>query len=286
MYSKNAVTHAIEHELRAKVAKGIIKDIVLRNAAENIGKQLSDIAAFANARSIDVVVIQTSDATAVQNIYEIIQAAHSSIPIIFLVPDESIFEKTLVSVRPYDKLGCIVMFGAEAGKVQAQFVHTFLRGRGRVGLLVDTLGSASQIYRTRGFEMGLKDTAVLITHQEAANSSSISALKIMERWIRNETNALNAVVANDDNMALGAALALREQGMQGRVLVIGGVMSEDAFTAVQAGDLQMTLAVNASAVLREILRMANYMMREELFDKTVEVTPLAVTVKNVHMFVR
>ncbi len=286
IHAENAATGAITRELKAQVAKGAIKNIVVASAEENTGVQLSKIASFVNTKSVDVLLIQVSDELAMQNVYEIIQSAHSSIPIIFLASDESIFEKAPIAVRSHAKIGCIVMFGLKAGEVQGQFVNAFLRGRGKVGLLVDKIGSASQIYRTRGFEIGIQNTDVIITHQEAANSKSIAALKIVKKWMQNETGILDAVVTNDSSMALGAALALEEQGLEERVLVIGGDMSDDVFTAVKAGNVTMTLALNASEVVRETLHMVEQMTNEKLFDKTVEVAPLAITAKNVDMFLR
>ncbi len=277
MHSEDTAVRAVKRELQAHVAQGLIKKVTLHNAVQNTQAQLSKVRSLLDTKSIDALVIQSPDTNLIKHAYDFMKTTNTSTPIIFLVSDESVFENALVYVPAYEKIGCVIMFGAEAGRAQAQFVKAALRGSGSVGLLVGKLGSAPQVRRTRGFEQGLRNTNVVISHQESANSRSIAALKIVKTWLHNKTHGIDAIVANDDSMALGAALGLQELGMRKRVLIVGGGTSEEGLAGVKTGELDMTLKPNASVIVREILRMARSMAQSEFWQREIAVPPLVVT---------
>ena len=85
-----------------------------------------------------------------------------------------------------------------------------------------------------------------IIAEQAANWSRDEAQNLMTNWL--STGApFDAVIANNDEMAIGAIQALKAGGIAMDAVIVGGVhATQDALAAMQAGELDATVFQNAA----------------------------------------
>jgi inositol transport system substrate-binding protein len=89
-----------------------------------------------------------------------------------------------------------------------------------------------------------------------------------------------AVVANDDEMAIGAIQALRQAKLLSRTIVAGIDATPDALAAMKAGDLKVTVFQNAPAQGRGAVDTALKLVKGERVSGFVSVPFELVTPGN------
>lgn len=117
-------------------------------------------------------------------------------------------------------------------------------GKGNVIIIEGVPGAITAQDRLAGFKEALaKHPNVKLLASQTANYSRAQALQVMENLLQQFPN-VDAVLAANDEMALGVIGALQAAGKAGKVLVSGVDGTLDALTAVRAGTL--TLSVDYS----------------------------------------
>jgi inositol transport system substrate-binding protein len=69
----------------------------------------------------------------------------------------------------------------------------------------------------------------------------VAAIDLMNNWLVSGTK-IDAVAANNDEMAIGAIIALQQAGKDPKKLVIGGIdATRDALAEMEKGNLDVTV---------------------------------------------
>ena len=85
-----------------------------------------------------------------------------------------------------------------------------------------------------------------IIDEQTANWSRDEAQDMMTNWLSTGTE-FDAVISNNDEMAIGAIQAMKAAGMDMADVIVGGVdATQDALAAMQAGDLDVTVFQDAA----------------------------------------
>ena len=133
-----------------------------------------------------------------------------------------------------------------AGRLQGERIGELLQGKGGVAILVGILGNEGALKRTEGnkevFASKYPDITVLA--EQTANWQRDQAVTVTENWITTYGNKLNAILANNDEMALGAIKALKA-GNRTDVLVLGVDATLDGRNAVREGLMAATVFQDA-----------------------------------------
>jgi inositol transport system substrate-binding protein len=88
---------------------------------------------------------------------------------------------------------------------------------------------------------------ITIIDQQTSNWMRDQAQNLMTNWLSTGT-AFDAVIANNDESAIGAIQAMKAAGIDMASVIVGGVdATQDALAAMQAGDLDVTVFQNAAA---------------------------------------
>lgn len=159
-----------------------------------------------------------------------------------------------------------------AGRQEATQMVEALGGAGNVVVLQGPLGSSPQLDRGEGIDSVLaENTDLKVLAQDTANWKRDEAVNKMKNWISAFGDDIDGVIAQNDDMALGAIQALREAGMTGvKVVGIDGI--EDGLNAVQAGDMVGTSLQHGTVELATGLAVAAKLVRGE----DVEFNPIYV----------
>lgn len=281
-YEKNVSSLMIQNTLRQQSKKKKLRPII-KDSQENTNTQIKHITSLIK-QPVDVILVQTSHIWDLKKIYSTITKLEVTTPIIFITLDQSIFE-IIDTHEIKNSIANIIIFGQEVGKSQAYFIQNRLPKSEsiNVALLVDTIGSTSQLSRTQGFEKEIQNTNISITYQESANSKRIGALRIVEKWLKTE-HTFNVIVANNDIMALGAILALKEHDVKKDIVVMGGELLEDSIASIKNGDMAMSLLIDAQTIIDTALQFNTYWKENIQFNQVISVPPIIVTQKNIHLF--
>ncbi len=147
-----------------------------------------------------------------------------------------------------------------AGEFQANYLEEMLPDGGGVAILQGILSNEGALKRTEGNEKVLgANPAFKILAKETGNWQRDQGLTLTENWLTAYGDDLKAILANNDEMALGAVQALQAAGRTD-VIVMGVDAIDDAKAAVADGTLAATVLQDAAGqgggsveVLKKIL---------------------------------
>lgn len=160
-----------------------------------------------------------------------------------------------------------------------------LGGKGNIVVLQGPLGQSGEIDRTKGIKQVLaKYPDIKILAMDTANWKRDEAVNKMKNWISGFGDQINAVVAENDDMGLGALQALKESGRTVPIVGIDGI--EDGLNAVKSGEFIGTSLQNGTVELSAGLAVANALAKgEETNTKPVYIMP-AITKDNVEVAIQ
>jgi ribose transport system substrate-binding protein len=107
------------------------------------------------------------------------------------------------------------------------------------GIIVQSTGR----FRADGSHKGLSECGLNIVAEQPADWDRAKGQAVMENILTGNPN-IKAVFASNDNMALGAAEALKQAGILDKVLLVGFDANPDAAVSILAGEMSASVAQN------------------------------------------
>ena len=130
------------------------------------------------------------------------------------------------------------------------------------------MGQSAQLQRYEGITNVLADYPnIKILAQDTANWSRSEAMTLMETWITTYGDEIDAVVSENDEMALGAREAIEAAGMDLPCIGIDGIT--DAVAAVESGKMIASDFQNAEGQITGALETAVKCVNGEDYEKEV-----------------
>ncbi|BBY47481.1 xylitol-binding protein [Mycolicibacterium arabiense] len=168
-----------------------------------------------------------------------------------------------------------------AGAQEMQMMADKLGGRGNIVVLQGPLGGSGEINRGKGIDQVLaKYPDIKVLAKDTANWKRDEAVNKMKNWISSFGPEINGVVAQNDDMGLGALQALKEANRTD-VPIVGIDGIEDGLNAVKSGEFIGTSLQNGTVELSAGLAVANALVKgEQVNTEPVYVMP-AITKENV-----
>jgi ribose transport system substrate-binding protein len=168
-----------------------------------------------------------------------------------------------------------------AGAQEMQMMADKLGGRGNIVVLQGPLGGSGEINRGKGIDQVLaKYPDIKVLAKDTANWKRDEAVNKMKNWISSFGPQINGVVAQNDDMGLGALQALKEANRTD-VPIVGIDGIEDGLNAVKSGEFIGTSLQNGTVELSAGLAVANALVKgEQVNTEPVYVMP-AITKENV-----
>ena len=127
----------------------------------------------------------------------------------------------------------------EGGKLETEHLVDALNGKGNVVILEGPIGNSPQLLRRQGIQQVLTSKPdIKILASKTANWSRAEGLTVTENWLSLYGPKINGVIAENDEMALGAIEAMRSKKMDLKaisVVSIDGI--PDGQRAVKQGTL-------------------------------------------------
>jgi inositol transport system substrate-binding protein len=175
----------------------------------------------------------------------------------------------------------------ESARIAMDYIAGRLKGRGNVVMLHGFMGQAAQIKRDRGArEVLAKSPGLKLLADQTADWDRAKAMTLMENWIQSYGAGINAVFAQNDEMAMGALLALEQAKRKDKVVVVGVDSIADALQAVKDGRLDATVFQDASGQGGMAVETAVKIVRKQPYEKQVYIPFQLVTKENVGQFLK
>ena len=128
------------------------------------------------------------------------------------------------------------------------------------------MGQSAQLQRMEGIENVLKGLSdIQILAKNTANWSRSEAMTLMETWITTYGDDIDAVVSENDEMALGAREAIEAKNMDIPCIGIDGIT--DAVAAVESGKMIASDFQNAEGQITGALETAVKCVNNEDYEK-------------------
>ncbi|RWR07531.1 sugar ABC transporter substrate-binding protein [Paenirhodobacter populi] len=250
-------------------------EVQMEDAQGDIARQQSQIENFA-ASGVDGIIVMLVDADSGKAMSRI--AERAGVPLVFvnMLPAN-------MDTFP-DKQAWVGSDEEQAGELQATEVCKLMGGEGNAVILMGQLGTTGQRGRTAAAERVLQSDeckGIKILDSQTANWMRTPAMDLMTNWITSGMKP-DAVLANNDEMALGAIQALKSSGFKMDQVVVAGVdATQDALASIKTGDLDVTVYQSAKGQGEGALDTVLKIARGETYEQKVAVPFELVTPENV-----
>ncbi len=133
----------------------------------------------------------------------------------------------------------------EAGYIISKTVIDKMDGKGNVVVLKGPVDMGGTIRRSEGIDKALRENpGIRVLDEKSANWLRDEAYLQMKQWLMAFEDRIDGIIAQNDEMALGAIRALKEADVQ--ILPVAGIDGiPDAVTAVENGEMLLTLHQDA-----------------------------------------
>nr|WP_232094759.1 substrate-binding domain-containing protein [Serratia ureilytica] len=217
-------------ELAAQQLQGQFVD-----AKGDVALQVQQVDDLIN-QDVDAIILNPVDTQGVQPM--IAAAQRAAIPLIF------------VNRKPEVPLsGATAYVGSDSalsGRLQMEALAKKMHYRGNVAILMGALSNEETRERTRAVEAVIaKHKELKVIEKQTAKWQRNEAVDVVSGWLLNGV-PIDAIAANNDEMAIGAIMALKQAKKNG-VLVAGIDGTPDGLQFIKNGDLAVTIFQDAKA---------------------------------------
>ena len=250
-------------------------DLRFADAQGDVGRQLSQIQNFA-AQDAAAIIVNAADTSATPGMTKI--ARETGIPLVYVNrrPAEATLPQRVVFVGSEE---------IQAGTLEMEELARLMQHRGNVAIMVGELASNGAQLRTKAVEDVIaKYPNMKVVEKQVGNFQRERGLDLMNNWLTAGT-AIHAVAANNDEMAIGAIMAIQQAGIPPGKILVGGVdATPDALAELAKGTLAVTVFQNARGQARGAVDAAVKLSRGESVDSFVWIPFELVTRENFKQF--
>ncbi len=254
--------------------------IQIEDAQDDVAKQLDQINNFI-ASGVTSIIVNPVDTSATQAMSD--AAAAANIPLVY-VNRQPINVDTLP-----DNQAFVASNEVDSGTLETIEVCAQLKAAGKdtanIYVMMGQLSNQAAVQRTADIHDVMAAGTCVVTlniiDEQTANWSREEAQNLMTNWLSTGA-AFDGVIANNDEMAIGAIQAMKAAGIDMASVVVGGVdATQDALAAMQAGDLDVTVFQDAAGQGAGALDAAIKLAAGEAVEQKVYIPFQLVTPANV-----
>ncbi len=251
--------------------------IEIQDSQEDVVRQQDQVKTMIN-NGVDALIVVPVDTSAMEPITN--AALEAGIPLVYV--NRNPFGESEVPDGVY-------YVGSQeiiAGQLQAEYLIELMGEEGGVAILMGILSNEGAVKRTEGNENVLsKYPGIEILAKESGNWQKDQGMSITENWITAYGDKLNAILSNNDEMAIGALNALEAAGRDD-VIVMGVDAIPDAVQLVADGKLAATVLQDANGQGEGAVNVVHKVLQGENPDKVTWIEFKLVTKDNVAEYLK
>ena len=245
-------------------AKKLGYDVVVLDSQNDPAKEVSNMEDI-SVKNVDIVLLNPVDSDSA--IASVMVANNLELPVITV--DRASNGGKVVAHVASDNV--------EGGKMAAEYLVEILGNKGNIVELEGIAGSSATRDRGAGFDNEIKNSNLNLITKQSADFDRNKGLSVMENIIQSKSD-IDAVFAQNDEMALGALKALQDANMD-NVLVVGFDATDDAVASVQKGDMAATIAQQPKLIGETAVDLAHRYLSGEKVESFAPVELKLITKK-------
>lgn len=239
-----------------KKAEELGYELIVVDSQNDSSKELSNVEDLLQ-KGVGALILNPVDSDAAKS--SVMQANNDAIPVITVDRQSNGGE-----VKSH-----IASDNIKGGQMAAEFIKEKLGGKGVIAELQGTPGASATRDRGQGFHSVIDaDSNLNVVSSQPADFDRQKGLTVTENMVQSNHN-IQAIFAQNDEMALGAVKALATAGMS-KCVVVGFDGGEDAIKAVDAGEMSATIAQQPELMGSMAIENAKKIMDGENVDKQID----------------
>ena len=268
-------------EYTAKLSEAIVAyaqtkpgvKVVMVDAQSDVQKQFSQVENFV-AQKVDAIILNPCELEASTPAVDYVKKA--GIPLVLVNQTTKSVGDSYIGSNDF-----------EAGRIAMEAIAKKLNGQGGVLMLHGIMGTSAQLQREAGArEVFAKYPGLKLVDHQTASWDRAKAMALTENWIQAHKGKFSAVFAHNDEMAMGALLALERAGLKKDVYVIGIDAIAQALSAVKEGRLDATVFQDAVGQGKGSVDAAIHLAKKQPCAKETMIPFQLVTRENVPQFLK
>lgn len=246
------IRHSIDKEAKAR---GIT--VQFEDARGDVGRQTDQVQSFISA-GVDAIIVDPVNSAGTPAITKLVTKA--GIPLVYVnrTPGDSKLPSGVVFVGSDEK---------ESGTLQMEELARLANYKGNVAIMIGNLTDAGALQRTKDVEQVVaKYPNMKVVQKQSANYSRSEGMDLMMNWVTNG-ESIDIVAGNNDEMAIGAIMALQQAGKRDSKVLIGGIdATPDGLKALSSGKMQVTVFQDAVGQGKASVDVAQRMIKGEKLE--------------------
>ena len=280
-----AVSVSEQDNYRNLITKNIEKavdshgdDIYIDSAGGDEDFQYQQIKSYIEAGADAIIVLTTGNFEKNQKIVKLAETH----PLIFLnvppVEDLSKLPGKAIYVGSNEK---------ESGTMEMEALAKLAGHQGNVALLMGEVNHPAAKVRTQDVKDVLSQYPDMkLVKSESANWVKNQAYTVVKKWLADGVN-FKVLVANNDEMALGGLMAIKDSGKDPKAYFVGGINgSKDALSEMEQGNLDVTVLQDAEGQAQTAVNVAYKVIDKESVEPVVWVPFQLITPDNLSNYLK
>lgn len=231
-------------------------NLIVLDSQNNPAKELSNVEDLI-VKNPKVILINPTDSEAVGN--AVLAANKANIPVITL--DRAANKGDVISHIASDNVA--------GGKMAGDYIVEKLGKDAKVIQLEGITGTSAARERGEGFNQALQTHQFTLLSSQPADFDRAKGMNVMQNLLTSQPT-VQAVFAQNDEMALGAMRAIQAAGMKG-IMIVGFDGTDDGIKAVERGRLAATVAQQPELIGVIGVETANKVIKGESVDSQIPV---------------
>ena len=244
--------------------------LLMYDARGDVNQQISDVETMI-AQGVDAIIV-------------IPQSVEGSAPVVAMCNEAGIpiiIDNGDIADKNYTAfVGCT---DQQSGEILGQWFMDNLEEGSKICIIEGPMGQSGQVGRYAGFQaVGMLEKFEVLACQ-TANWKRDEAMALAEDWIVTYGDELDAIICENDDMALGALAACEAAGRDD--ILIGGVDAiADAVQAVKEGRMEISVLQDAAGQGEKGVEVALAAAKGEAFELDTRIPFVGLTAKNIDAF--
>ncbi|AZO07956.1 sugar ABC transporter substrate-binding protein [Mesorhizobium sp. M3A.F.Ca.ET.080.04.2.1] len=263
-------------------AKAQNQPLTVEIANSDVNTQISQIQNFVAAK-VDAIIVYAIDTSTTASMTKLAQDA--GIPIVYV-------NSQPIDIDQLGPKGAFVGSNeSESGTLETKEVCRLLKegGKSTVAIIQGDLRNQAAIQRTKDIHDVIATdecSFMKVIQQQAPGWDPVKAQDLMTNWIAAGIKP-DAVIANNDDQAVGAIRAMAAAGWDPKEVVVAGIdATAEALSYMKQGDLDVTIYQDAAGQGRSAVTTAMKLAKGEKVDSKVWIPFQLVTPANMNDFVQ
>ncbi len=262
----------LDKAIEAKGAEAGVQ-LIVNDAQRSADRQVQQVESFI-AQKVDAIILNPCEVEASSPAVD--KAVAAGIPIVNVNSETKSTPTAFIGSRD-----------EESGRIAMSYIAQRLNGKGNIVMMQGFMGQAAQLKRDQGArEVLAANPGLKLLAQQTAEWDRAKAMTLMENWIQSYGDKIDAVFAQNDEMAMGALIAIEQAKRKNKVVVAGVDAIADALQAVKDGRLDATVFQDAQGQGGNAVEVALKILRKQPYEKQVFIPFLLVTKENVGKYLK